>query len=141
MARKLLTKEEIAERLSDQVAQAEAAIAALTHENVPGKAELAQKVAEAKVLVAADSLDITKIKAYTKDLKTDRTALQALDAAYTAIENALTELATAGQDNQFPDGSGTGEAAQHFLPGMPVCGKPAQRREKDHNGQNNKKPA
>ena len=108
------TNEEIAERLSDQVAQAEAAIAALTHENVPGKAELAQKVAEAKVLVAADSLDIAKIKAYTKQLKAEITDLKALDADYTSLDTALTELATAGQDNQYCDAAKQ-EAATAFI--------------------------
>lgn len=108
------TDEQLVERLTEQVTLAEAAIAALTHENVYGKAELTQKVTEAKALAQAETKDIPQIKAYVKALKADRTTLQALDAAYTAIENALTELASAGQDNQYCDPAKQ-EAATTFI--------------------------
>ena len=108
------TDEEIVERLTDQITLSEAAIAALKHQAVSGKDALSQKITEAKALTTAAELDIPQIKAYTKILKADTQALQDLDAAYTNIEDALTALATAGQDNQYVDAVKQ-EAATTFI--------------------------
>ncbi len=108
------TDEMLVERLTDQIALSEAAIAALKHQKVPGKDALSQKITEATALTTAAELDIPQIKAYTKILKADTQALQDLDAAYTNIEDALTALATAGQDNQYLDPAKQ-EAATTFI--------------------------
>lgn len=108
------TDEMLVERLTDQITLSEAAIAALKHQKVPGKDALSQKITEAKALTTAAELDIPQIKAYTKTLKADTQGLQDLDAAYTNIEDALTALATAGQDNQYVDAVKQ-EAATTFI--------------------------
>ncbi len=108
------TDEEIVERLTDQITLSEAAIAALAHQAVSGKDALSQKITEAKALTTAAELDIPQIKAYTLALKADTQTLQDLDVAYTNIENALTALATAGQDNQYVDAAKQ-EAATTFI--------------------------
>ena len=108
------TDEMLVERLTEQITLSEAAIAALKHQKVPGKDALSQKITEATALTTAAELDIPQIKAYTKILKADTQALQDLDAAYTNIEDALTALATAGQDNQYVDPAKQ-EAATTFI--------------------------
>ena len=108
------TDEELVERLTDQITLSEAAIAALAHQAVSGKDALSQKITEAKALTTAAELDIPQIKAYTLALKADTQTLQDLDAAYTNIEDALTALATAGQDNQYVDAAKQ-EAATTFI--------------------------
>ena len=95
------TVEDLLERLNDQVDLAEAAIAALTHQNIYGKDALTQTVAEAKAVAAADSVDVAQVKAYTRQLKADIENLQGLEVWYTLLESSLNRLASAGQDNMF----------------------------------------
>ena len=108
------TPEEVAERLNAQITLTEDAIAALKHEKVDGKEALATALTEAKAIAAAEELDVDQAKAYIKALKTDTKALLNLDAAYTVIEKQLTDLATAGQENQFIDAAKQ-QAANTFI--------------------------
>ena len=51
------------------------------------------------------------------------------------------QVFAAGQDHQFPDGSGTGQGTEMLLPDTPVRRQPAEGGNEDDNGQDNKKPA